>query len=376
MSKAAELAALIGSQTALSPSRNFIINGGMRIAQRGTSLSSITGTSIFLIDRWKIDEVADSTLTMSQETLTSGAAFDAGLNHSLKVLVTTADTSIGSSQSVQLTQPVEAQNLQTLKFGSSGAKNLTLSFYYKSNVTGIHTVCIDKSDTTRATCPIEFTVSSANTWERYILKAVANSAVQASSGAIANDNGQGFRVMWGLAYGSDYQSGTSGTWEQNGTASFSTSNQQNIVGAADNYIEVTGVQLEVGDVATAFEHEDFGTTIAKCQRYYQKTFPYGTAPAQNAGTNGSIVAVSSGTGTAPNRALSYHWAFPVVMRTAPTTTTFNTSATNANWYTMPTGGSVAASILYATDSGINITNNATTTDNYAYRIQATVDAEL
>jgi len=269
MSKAAELAALIGSQTATS-NRNFIINGGMRVAQRGTSTASITGSGVFVIDRWELDEVADSTLTMSQETLTTGAAFDAGLNHSLKVLVTTADTSIGSSQAVQLMQSIEAQNLQTLKFGSSGARNLTLSFYYKSNVTGVHTVCIDKIDSTRTTCPLEFTVSSANTWERYILKAVANSAVQASSGAIANDNGQGFRVMWGLAYGSDYLSGTSGTWEQNGTASFSTSNQQNIVGAADNYVELSGVQLEIGDVATAFEHEDIGTTLRKCQRYYVK----------------------------------------------------------------------------------------------------------
>jgi len=272
MSKAAELAALIGSQDAsnLTPNRNFIINGGMKVAQRGTSTASITGAGVFVIDRWEMDEAADSTLTMSQETLTTGDAFDAGLKHSLKVLVTTADTSIGSSQSVQLMQSIEAQNLQTLKFGSSGAKNLTLSFYYKSNVTGVHTVCIDKIDTTRTTCPLEFTVSSANTWERYTLNAVANSAVQGSSGAIVNDNGAGFRVIWGLAYGSDYQSGTSGTWAQNGTANFSTSNQQNIVGAADNYIELTGVQLEIGDVATSFEHEAFGTTLTKCQRYYLK----------------------------------------------------------------------------------------------------------
>ena len=117
MSKAAELAAFIGSQDAsdLAPNRNFIINGGMRVAQRGTSTASITGAGVFVIDRWELDEVADSTLTMSQETLTTGAAFDAGLNHSLKVLVTTADTSIGSSQAVQLMQIIEAQNLQTLK---------------------------------------------------------------------------------------------------------------------------------------------------------------------------------------------------------------------------------------------------------------------
>ena len=355
MSKAAELAAFIGSQDTsnLTPNRNFIINGGMTIAQRGTSLSSITGTSIFLVDRWKIDEVADSTLTMSQETLTSGAAFDVGLNHSLKVLVTGADTSIGSSQSVQLTQAIEAKNLQTLKFGSSGAKNLTLSFYYKSNVTGIHTVCIDKSDTTRATCPIEFTVSSANTWERYILKAVANSAVQASSGAIANDNGQGFRVMWGLAYGSDYLSGTSGTWEQNGTASFSTSNQQNIVGAADNYIEVTGVQLEVGDVATAFEHEDVSTTLAKCQRYFCTW-------------NGGWTGVSGGSGYQQ----SFSLAFPVEMNKSPTVT--RTGGTSSTRY--PSGD---FAVLYPNKNGfIGYIPAGSAGGNEVWNASGTASAEI
>ena len=247
--------------------RNIIINGGMDIAQRATSTASITGSGVFVIDRWKFDEGADATVTMSQETLTSGDAYNNGFRKSLKVLVTTADTSLASNQSEQLMQHVEAQNLQYLNFGTSGAKNLTLSFWYKSNVTGIHTVCIDKPDTTRTTCPLEFTVSSANTWEKHTLHANANAAVQGSSGAIANDNGTGFRVMWGLAYGSDYTSGTSGTWVQNGTGGFSTSNQQNIVAAVDNYVELTGVQLEVGQAASDFEFLPHDVNLHRCYRY-------------------------------------------------------------------------------------------------------------
>ena len=251
----------------------LIINGDMQIAQRGTSTASITGTDVFVVDRWRMDEGADSTLTMSQESLSSGNAYNNGFKKSLKVLVTTADSSIGSSQSVQLMQHVEAQNLQGLKFGTSGAKNLTLSFWYKSNVTGVHTVCTDKPDSTRTTCPLEFTVSSSGTWEKHVLNANANSAVQGSSGAIANDNGTGFRVMWGLAYGSSYTSGTSGTWEQNGTGSFSTSNQQNIVGSADNYVEVTGVQLEIGqfdsNTIPDFPFEDVENNLRRCRRYYE-----------------------------------------------------------------------------------------------------------
>ena len=250
--------------------RNIIINGDMSIAQRGTSVSGITGAGVLVVDRWKMDEVADSTLTMSQETLTSGDAYNDGFRKSLKVLVTTADTSLGTTQSVQLTQYVEAQNLQYLNFGTSGAKNLTLSFWYKSNVTGIHTLCIDKPDNTRTTCPLEFTVSSADTWTKYTLNANANAVVQGSTAAIDNDNGTGFRVMWNLAYGTDYLNGTNGTWEQNGIGSFSTSNQQNIVGAVNNYVELTGVQLEVGSAASDFEFLPYDVNLQRCKRYCQK----------------------------------------------------------------------------------------------------------
>jgi len=284
--------------------RNIIINGDMSLAQRGTSISGITGAGVFVVDRWKLDEVADSTLTMSQETLTSGNAYTNGFKKSLKVLVTTADSSVGSSQSVQLMQHVEAQNLQYLNFGTANAKNLTLSFWYKSNVTGVHTVCIDKNDSTRATCPLEFTVSSADAWTKYTLNANANSVVQGSSAAIANDNGTGFRVMWGLLYGSDYKSGTNGTWVQNGAASFSTSNQQNILASASNYVEMTGVQLEAGSVASDFEFLPFDVNLQRCQRYFFKFL------AQK-----YMYAINSG-----NTYSRYTASFPVQMRTTPTTT--------------------------------------------------------
>ena len=301
--------------------RNIIINGDMSIAQRGTSTSGITGSGVFVVDRWKMDEVADSTLTMSQETLTSGDAYNNGFKKSLKVLVTTADTSIGTTQSVQLTQPVEAQNLQYLNFGTANAKDLTLSFWYKSNVTGVHTVCIDKMDSTRAACPLEFTVSSADTWTKYTLNANANSVVQGSTAAIANDNGTGFRVMWGLAYGSAYQSGTNGTWVQNGTGSFTTSNQQNILASASNYIELTGVQLEAGTTASDFEFLPVDVNLDRCQRYYQNSYGVGLYPETSTGNYIAIHILSWGDGNA--QGIAYYKP----MRSTPTVTLRDGSTT-------------------------------------------------
>ena len=252
----------------------LIINGAMMVAQRGTSTASITGSDVFVVDRWRMDEGADSTITMSQESLSSGNAFDNGFLKSLKVLFTTADSSVGSSQSVQLIQHVEAQDCQLFKYGTSNAVDLTLAFWYKSNVTGTHIVTLDKPDSTRTTCPVEFTVSSSGTWEHKVLNFNANDTIKGSSGAIANDTGTGLRIIWNLLYGSDYASGTNGSWTQGGTGHFTTSNQQNIAASNNNYVEVTGVQLEVGQFTSStlppFQHEDFGDNLSRCFRYFYK----------------------------------------------------------------------------------------------------------
>jgi len=288
----------------------LIINGDMMVAVRGTSTASITGSDVFVVDRWRLDEGADSTITMSQETLSSGNAFDNGFLKSLKVLFTTADSSLASNQSVQLMQHVEAQDCQLFKYGTSNAVDLTLAFWYKSNVTGTHVVTLDKPDSTRTTCPVEFTVSSSGTWEHKVLNFNANDTIKGSSGAIANDNGTGLRIMWNLLYGSDYTSGTNGSWTQGGVGHFSTSNQQNIGGSNNNYVEVTGVQLEVGQFTSStlppFQHEDFGDNLARCQRYF---YLNNTVDASMPFASGVV------NGTTNSRAVMRH---PQPMRNPPT----------------------------------------------------------
>jgi len=253
---------------------------------------------------------------MSQESLSSGNAFDNGFLKSLKVLFTTADSSVGSSQSVQLIQHVEAQDCQLFKYGTSNAVDLTLAFWYKSNVTGTHIVTLDKPDSTRTTCPVEFTVSSSGTWEHKVLNFNANDTIKGSSGAIANDNGTGLRIIWNLLYGSDFASGTNGSWTQGGTGHFTTSNQQNIAASNNNYVEVTGVQLEVGQFTSStlppFQHEDFGDNLKRCQRYaYEVVSNESNAGNSPIGTAG--IMYSSGQ-------MMFNIPFPVPMRTNPSLT--------------------------------------------------------
>ena len=264
MSKAAELAALIGSGQAQGD-RNFVINGDMQCWQRATAATA-ANNSYATVDRWAFGESTDGAYTSEQSTDTP-----TGTGFSVKAQVTTADTSIAAAQYAYIYQNIEAQNLQSLQYGTSDAKNITLSFQVKSNKTGTYTIVVRKLDTTTYHLVIEYTINSANTWEKKEITitptAGSTSLITASGGAIANDNGLGFQIGFGLAFGSNYNGATNNTWSSN-TSHYATSNQVNWMDSTSNNFYLTQVQLEIGEVATPFEHEDFGTTLAKCQRYF------------------------------------------------------------------------------------------------------------
>jgi len=257
MSKAAELAALIGGQKALGD-KNFIINGAMQVAQRGTQTNQTSAYTA--CDRFEFTETGATVVTTSQDTTVPSGQ---GFTSSLKIDVTTADSSLASGDFVVLSQTIEAQNLQQLKYGTSSAENVTLSFWVRSPKTGTHIIELRHHDASLYNSQT-YTISSADTWQ-YVT--VTYSGYTAT--AINNDNGKGFLVDWILAAGSDFTSGTlsSDTWHS--TQANRAVGQVNCVDNTANNFFLTGVQLEIGDVATAFEHEDIGTTLRKCKRYYE-----------------------------------------------------------------------------------------------------------
>jgi len=266
MSKAAELAALIGSQTALS-NRNLVINGAMQCWQRATAATAANNT-FTTVDRFRPDESTDGAYTTEQSTDTpTGSGF------SLKAQVTTADTSIAASQFALIQQTIEAQNCQSLEYGTSTAKSLTLSFFVKSSKTGIYTIVLRKVDTTAYHFVHEYTINSANTWEKKTITisptAGSTTFITSSGGAIANDNGQGLQINFNLAFGSTYNGGTSNAWSSN-TNHYATSNQVNWMDSTSNNFYLTQVQLEVGEQATPFEHRSFADEFIRCQRYHQR----------------------------------------------------------------------------------------------------------
>ena len=249
--------------------RNVIINGGMQIWQRATAATAASGYDT--VDRWKMNENSDGAMTSQKHTMSLADLNTTGHATALQLDVTTADSSIAASQYVYFLQNIEAQNLQHLQYGTANAQTITLSFWVKSNKTGVYNTHIYKSDTTTYNSFREYTISSANTWEKKTITitptAGSTTLITNSGGVINNDTGVGIQVGFGLAWGSNFH-GTNDTW----TASnlYATSNQVNWMDSTSNNFYITGIQLELGSSATPFEHRSYADELVRCERYYQQ----------------------------------------------------------------------------------------------------------
>jgi hypothetical protein len=295
----------IGNQ-ALS-NRNVIINGAMQVAQRGTSVAGFVGGDFGYrtADRFN---TALSSLGTWTESIENDAPTGSGLRKSLKFLCTTADASPAAADYFIMTQSLEGQNVQQFAKGTSSAKSFAVSFWVKSNVTGTYTVNLRDIDNTRS-CAASYSVSASATWEKKTIIFPAD-----TTGAFDNDNAASLRLVFNLALGSDYSSGTlQTTWGANVDANLAVG-QTNLAAAINNYWQVTGIQLEAGAVATPFEFEDIGDTLRKCQRYY---FRDNAVLNYSRFGNGSAVSTTSA---------QIDIRLPVTMRTFFSSVDFNTLA--------------------------------------------------
>ena len=224
----------------IGENKNLIINGAMQVSQRGTSFADSANGS-YTLDRFNIQNSSGTpAFTVTQDT-------DAphGFNNSLKVACTTADASPAAGSFSRIRHIIEAQNLSSLAKGTASAKAQTLSFYVKTNKTGVYTVFVYDDDNNRM-FSASYTVSDTN-WNRYTIDVPAD-----TSGAINDDNGTGYVIHWGLSLGSNRTSGSlASTWATYATANEHVGNV-NFADNTSNVWAITGVQLEVGSVATDF----------------------------------------------------------------------------------------------------------------------------
>ena len=237
--------------------RNVIINGAMKVAQRGTQTNSTNAYTA--CDRWEFIEGGSSVITSSQDSDSPQ-----GFANSLKLDVTTASGTPSSGDYAIVRTKLEGQDLQNLLYGTSSAKQITISFSVKSPKAGTHYVELIHNSA-GAMNSIAYTVNSANTWEN---KVVTFDGYQTT--ALNNDANSGLLIYFWLMAGSNYTSGThsSNTWHT--TNANRAAGQVNAMDNTANNFYLTGVQLEVGNTATDSEHRTFGDELARCQRYYQR----------------------------------------------------------------------------------------------------------
>ena len=291
----AKLSNILTARSSQGPSDNFknlIINGDMQVAQRATSVASITTNNYYTADRFGTNVTTLGTWTQSVE---NDAPTGSGFRKSLKMLCTTADASPAAGDYIVFLQRFEGQNLQQIAKGTSSAKELTLSFWVKANVTGTYIVGFYDNDNNRSVSK-SYTINASATWEKKTILIPAD-----TTGAFDNDNAASLYLEWFLGAGSNRTSGTLQTsWGSYVAANYAVG-QTNLAASTNNYWQITGVQLEVGSTATEFEFLPAQVELALCQRYFQKS---------------DVMAMGCESVNLFDQ--RYPMSFPVTMRIAPT----------------------------------------------------------
>ena len=243
-----------GTTTGYYGFKNRIINGAMVLFQRGTAA---TTDFAYSVDRWRFAKSNDATESVSQST-------DApvGFSYSLRNTISTGDATIGATQFSGFQQLIEGYNIADLNWGTANAQPITISFWIRSSVTGTYTGNVRNSDDTRIN-PFNFTISSANTWEKKTITITGD-----TSGTWQSTTSAGIIFAVYAALGSSYTGGTAGTWGT--TPAFGCGSPVNGIASNGNIFAISGVQLEKGSTATSFDYRPYGTELALCQRYFEK----------------------------------------------------------------------------------------------------------
>ena len=296
--------------------KNLIINGDMSLAQRGTSITGLTNESNYgSVDRYKPIINGSGTWTSSQET---DVPTGQGFANSMKMACTTLDA---TPNYLFVSQKLEGQMLQQIKKGTANAESLTASFWVKSNKTGTYILELYDADNARRISN-SYTINSADTWEKKTLTFEGD-----TTGSFDNDNAQSLQVNFWLGAGTSFTSGTLGTsWSANTNADRAVG-QVNLADSTSNYINITGVQLEVGTSASDFEFLPYDVNFQRCQRYFESS----CAPLQNPSDGISSVGIIDQAGAHP---IYQPMIFNTSKRAVPTMTYYNgSSGSTGTWRT-------------------------------------------
>ena len=310
--------------------RNRIINGDMKIAQRGTGTTTVTANGYYSCDRWNTLQNASSKYSVGQST-----TVPAGFVNSLLLTSLSAYT-VGASEQFVVRQGIEGVNTADLGWGTANAKTVTVSFWVRSSLTGSFGAALYNNAGDRS-YPFSYTISAANTWEQKSVTIAGDT----TGTWLTDSSGAGVYVSFSLGSGSTF-SGTANAWasayyvQPTGSTSLLATNGATLF--------LTGVQLEVGTQATSFEYRQYQQELALCQRYFE------------IGGDDSIVHWSGNT----NSGSTYYVAIPYIVTKRATPTVVNTNANNSGF------SSTASTAFTGGKTVLRNARSATSSTNGAY----------
>ena len=330
--------------------KNRLINCEMSIDQRNAGAAISTAGGGYVVDRWQV-QYGTGTLTLQQSTQAP-----AGFVNSIGITVTSAGTRLATDYFL-LNQKIEGFNFSDLNFGSANAATVTLSFWVRSSVTGTYSGVLASGDNTR-TYPFNYTISAANTWEQKSVTVAGDTSGGTTAYPITN--GIGLFVKFDLGSGTNYELASAGSW-QVATNKIGTTSQVGWAQTAGATFYVTGVQLEKGSTATAFDYRPYGTELSLCQRYYEIL-------------GGGVADIScTWYATAGAQTTGQTMFFKVTKRATPTVTKIGTwTVQNCGQPTAAGNVGIGSLNLYATSSAAGLVIYSTSSSS----TYLTVDIEL
>lgn len=296
--------------------KNRIINGAMVIDQRNAGASVTPGTGfVYNIDRWYTYAAQSSKISVQRNA--GSVTPPPGFNYYLGVTSLSAFSPAAGDQFL-LGQSIEGYNVADLDWGTSTAKDITLSFWVRSSLSGQFSATIESLDGNNAYVA-PYTISSTNTWEYKTLTIPGR-----KTGTWEKTIYNGMYVLWNLGNGTTFQTSSTNSWMSNVNAA---TGDNKIVGTNGATWYITGVQVEKGTQATSFDYRPFGYEFALCQRYFECNLNYGTTIANFTGNNNSAgvrAMYVSSNGAGAGMGWNHDWKVP--KRTTPTVTIYNSSS--------------------------------------------------
>ena len=286
--------------------KNLIINGAMQVAQRGTSSTS---TGYQTVDRFSpYHGGTDEAPTYAQVDVASGTTpYSLGFRKAFKITNGNQTSGAGGSDEMTVKTVLEAQDIASSGWNYTSASSfITLSFWIKSSVAQNFYGFLLTSDGSTRSFAFETGSLSADTWTKITKTIPGNSNL-----TFNNDNGVGLEILIVAFMGTNLtgSAGTVDSWVSFTSTQRTPDNTSTWYTTNDATLEITGVQLEVGSVATDFEHRSFAQELALCQRYFFS----------ETGDNADYPGCYTG-GMARSGHFFWMCHFPVAMRTNPTYT--------------------------------------------------------